>query len=148
MTTKRAKPNSQELGPADYETAKKIVDAKRAEDERIASDREYELALPLIGKCFKYRNSYGDAHDSWWLYCRVVAVEKDATSYGAEVTTDQFQDTSIGRIEVIRWHHYATRGKLDAGYIPISKSEFQRRVKPILSKLGLRFVGPNQEVGR
>ena len=50
----------------------------------------------LVGKCFKYRNTYGGSHERWWwLYAKVTGV----TARG-ELEGIQFQDDGEGRLTV------------------------------------------------
>jgi hypothetical protein len=57
----------------------------------------------LIGKCFRYRNSSGDA--SWWLYGMVTGVDKRGriVMWDFEQCGDEYKDGD-GRIQV-RFEH-------------------------------------------
>lgn len=67
---------------------------KRENAERRAQNAK------LIGKCFKYRNSYGGSHERWWwLYVKITGV----TTRG-EFEGIQFQDDGEGRLTVETKH--------------------------------------------
>lgn len=61
----------------------------KLEDEKIKKKNS-----KLIGKCFKYRNSYSSG-EKWWLYTKVIGV----TDYD-RVKTVNFQKTSYNDIEI------------------------------------------------
>jgi hypothetical protein len=50
----------------------------------------------LIGKCYRYRNSFGssDPKGDWWLYEKVIRAD------GNEITTFGFQKDSRGHFEI------------------------------------------------
>lgn len=57
-----------------------------------ATERDQKHAA-LIGKCLRYRNSYG--HDEkWWLYCKVLRAE------GGNLIIHRFETTSRGEIKI------------------------------------------------
>lgn len=54
----------------------------------------------LVGRCFKYRNTYGGSHDKWWwLYAKVTGV-----TLRGELEGIQFQDDGEGRLTVETKH--------------------------------------------
>jgi hypothetical protein len=81
------------------EELQKIIAAgfEAREELRAIEDAEKTKAnASLIGKCFKYRNSYScpesDA-DYWWLYSKVVSVD------GEWAQVLRFQTDRNGRVE-------------------------------------------------
>lgn len=83
----------------------------------------------LIGKCFKYYNSYGGSLPRWYLYAKIISVdEKTCTLH-----TVEFQKTSLDKVEVNLKQKSTYRGTnyfLDNnGYIPISNTEYNRAKK-------------------
>jgi hypothetical protein len=76
--------------------------------EKIARNNE------LIGKCYKYRNSYG-SDTEWWLYSRVVSVDEDGY-----MLANSFQDDGEGRLEVRRSASFMPLG----GEIEITEVEY------------------------
>jgi hypothetical protein len=65
-----------------------------------------EQNAPLVGRCYKFRNSYGGGSEKWWLYKRVLSVEG---SYG---TGWNFQQDCNGKIEI----------DFDEGWMPLPVS--------------------------
>ncbi len=47
---------------------------------RLKDKLEFDENKKLIGKCFKYRNSYGQ-DEKWWLYYKVLDHVKDDNHY-------------------------------------------------------------------
>lgn len=89
----------------DLEKLEERLEKKRQQFEKVRvqlrnleHDRDDLIKIPkmkkLIGKCFKYRNSYGGDSQDWWLYIYVRGVK------GTDFITDQFQTCSDGRIEI------------------------------------------------
>lgn len=52
----------------------------RVELYKLEAIEKHEFNLPLIGKCFKYRNSFScpetDA-DYWWQYEKIIGIDND-----------------------------------------------------------------------
>jgi hypothetical protein len=91
---------------------------------RAQEKRANELNKALIGKCFRYRNSYScpeKPSDYFWFYVRVLS----ANGYG--VTCHTFQTDKNGRIE-IEWssHRSSYHGGLSDGYRPITRAQFDK----------------------
>jgi hypothetical protein len=54
----------------------------------------------LVGRCFKYRNTYGGGDEkSWWLYAKITGVTLRGDLEGI-----QFQDDGEGRLTVETKH--------------------------------------------
>lgn len=53
-----------------------------------------EQNVKLIGKCYRYRNSFGNENKGWWLYIQVLELED------GNLIVHRFQTDSNGRIEV------------------------------------------------
>jgi hypothetical protein len=87
----------------------------------------------VVGKCFKYRNSYScheKPSDYFWLYLKVVKAA------GGRLETFTFQTDNRGRFEV------ETRSNLyhiNEGYREISGKEFQSAWDKLMSRLESRF---------
>lgn len=94
---------------------------RRARDHAAAALREIEdrerdeRNARLVGKCLRYRNSYGDG-ESWWMYCRVLRVED------GNVITHEFQTTCRDEIEIkpSRRHFFG----MSDGWRLIEEAEF------------------------
>lgn len=59
----------------------------------INQKEENEKNTKLIGKCFKYRNNYGSECPGWWLYKKIIKVDK-------EIRIFSFQLCEGGRFEI------------------------------------------------
>lgn len=106
------------------EQAQAVIRADR--DARCAA-RAIE-ARKLIGRFFKFRNSYGSAR-KWWLYAAPRVVDDDGSVSGLS-----FQRTHDGRIEV-RCADYLTVGDVD--WTEITSSEFWA----VAAQLRVELVG-------
>ena len=82
----------------------------------------------LLGKCFKYRNSYGSG-EKWWLYRKVVSVGD------WDVTVISAQDCNNGTIEIIKETHSASGYKIGGYHTEISLEEFNKNFEDILKKI-------------
>ena len=90
----------------------------RAQEQRAA-----KLNAAMVGKCFRYKNSYGpkEPGDYFWFYLRVLSTD------GFGVRCHTFQTDNDGRIE-IQWnnHRSSYQGALNGGYEPISQAQFDK----------------------
>lgn len=97
------------------------LEAKQRADENVK----------LIGKCFKYRNSYscpnGDAN-KWWLYVKVTKV----TSRG-EMNAFQFQTDIYGKLEIEADHRVPL--SFSGGYMPITAGEFNKAWRAVQKRV-------------
>lgn len=112
--------------------------ANRASVALRDKEEEYTklLVLPslrkMVGKCFKYINSYGgDIQKKWNLYIKIVSIDEKNISF----TCVEFQRTSLEIVEVRLSKKYNWGGKnhfKDSNYIPIKNSEYNRAKKSLL----------------
>lgn len=79
----------------------------------------------MVGKCFKYRNGYGDGR-RWWQYLRVFDVNENTLSM---LTVEQ---DSNGEQFVIQLNTYYP---LSRDYLPITDAEYRDAVGPILANI-------------
>lgn len=92
-----------------------IINTARAELDAIESKEALATNRALLGKCFKYRNTYGgDGSESWWMYSVVVAVNGDG------ITLFNFQRDTSGRVFVEQ-----ERGFILGNHEPISFAELK-----------------------
>jgi hypothetical protein len=102
-----------------------------------------EVARPafaaLVGKCFKFRNSYGSG-EKWWLYVRILRLHKDSLTYD----TVQFQNTSRSNIEIEyrqQWNfqqgnHFSVQNgweEITFEEYDLERKQLLRRVKELLT---------------
>lgn len=98
---------------AEEARARAIV--QRAADQQ--RKREADEKRKLIGRCFKYRNSFS-SDESWWLYAVVTAVDSDG-----RIATTQMQLNSMDGISIAS----EVYGGLlpHGGWIAIDRVEFE-----------------------
>lgn len=99
--------------------------------EKIKLLEELPRAKSLVGKCFKYLNSFGP-NENWWLYIRIVRND------GCDVIIDKFQEDAYGKVEFfyaeVSYSHY-----FGSSYIPISEEEYFKAEKKLLNKITKRY---------
>lgn len=81
----------------------------------IEAKERAERNASLVGKCFRYHNSYGGGYEKWWLYARVIGVDE----WGQPLLF-KFQTTSSDEIQI----EPAARGPAIDMYEPISNPQF------------------------
>lgn len=112
----------------------RLVELNASVNEALALRNELDerekraKVLPLVGKCFKYRNSYSFG-ESWWLYAIVIG-----TTEGQKMPRAiTFQDDGQGQISIAYEHHGSTL--TNGGWTEIARSEFDRAVRAITKKV-------------
>jgi hypothetical protein len=93
------------------------------EHERLIKIPELEK---LIGRCFKYHNSYGSG-EKWWLYRKIVGID------GTTLKTFEFQITSYsdeGKMEIKESHCYGVDG-----YLEITKDEWYAEWSKVAARI-------------
>ena len=108
--------------------SKEQLQATINEARRKLSGIEYreakERVAPLVGKCFRYRNSYSvpqKPSDYWWLYVKIIGTR------GASAITFEFQTDKDGKLFIEpSLEHYNRFPSADRGYQSISSTEFNR----------------------
>ena len=100
-----------------------------------------EVSLPFlrkaVGKCFKYRNSYGNSLPSWDLFLKITGVREKDMSF----ETIEFQHTSLNHIELRHNQRYNFDGKNSfdsfhgSDYKEIKPSEFNKAKKQFLKQV-------------
>ena len=96
----------------------------RKELNKIEEKEDTKKNLPLVGRCFKFKNSYGSG-DSWWLYSEVLGVEGGFFKYLT------FQECTHGKISVeLREYGYDSLRQTE-----ITKQEFDKQFRLLLDKL-------------
>lgn len=105
--------------------------------EQAIKERAFKEKLPehkkLIGRCFKYRNSYGSGDKGWWLYGKVVGV-----SQGYCGPDDVF--VAMRKIQKCTYKKISFEDKCSMGgerldgWIEISESEFNKQKKKLINE--------------
>ena len=93
----------------------------QAKLHKIESSRRISYNRKLVGKCFKYLNSYGGDSAKWWLYVRV-------TRGGVSATCIEFQRTSMDIFEM-RANHWFSKND---GHIEIPRVEYDAALRVYL----------------
>ena len=73
---------------------RKIMRDTRAQLDDIEEKRLIKKRLPMVGKCFKFLNSYG-SDKKWWLYIKVLRLD------GVHFIYFMFEKTSSGMIKIV-----------------------------------------------
>ena len=109
-------------------TAQSRLLRERIEKARDEISRRFEQPVMRknIGKCYKYRNSYGGDGSNWWLYRRIFDVV-DGRYWTIAVEADY--DGEI-MIRESRWNKSTAPGEIE-----IDEGEYLRAVKKILDRL-------------
>jgi hypothetical protein len=105
----------------------------RARD--LLEEQRNEIARPalrkLVGKCFRFENSYGSG-EKWPLYVRIISFDEKAMTY----KTVQFQNTTRQRIEIEyrQEHNFEQHARfgVENGWTPLSEEEYERERKKLL----------------
>lgn len=116
---------------------KDIIKKARDELSDIETAEQAQANQHLVGKCFKYRNSYScpKPDEYWWLYSIVTGLDE------GELIVWSFQDDRRGRIEITTDLIGPTIGM---NYIEIPPSEFWRAWALLNLKLNSLFHAPQE----
>jgi hypothetical protein len=112
------------------ELTKQIAELKKKEFElqekkdKIEDRRDRAISRKLIGKCFKYQNSWG-GEDKWWLYSKVVGTSTDNRLCVVQVETTPLETK-------ISFEDYAMKGLCQTG---ITLGEFNTAYKKATKKI-------------
>jgi hypothetical protein len=85
----------------------------------------------LIGRCFKFDNTWGDSR-RWWLYIKVVGTKEGRL----EVFKFQTDCNDEIRIEPLTQKLNDSFIEKPSGYIPISEDEFQEHWRALQKRIG------------
>jgi len=101
-----------------------------AELEAIETREKREAHSKILGKCYRYRNSYGADRGEWWMYLRVTGGD------GYWPTVFTFQETADNEIIIKTKESYVGIHHGEAnGYYEISRKEFDRQWKRMQTKI-------------
>lgn len=120
------------MGKVNYE--EKEIKLRR-ELNALQESRIRETIIPkiekLIGRCFKYDNSYGSGYSkSWPLYIKVLSRSKHTG-----IKTLKFQNDKKGILILELQQQILFHGEMGSGYTEISKKEFNAAFKNFASKI-------------
>lgn len=123
------------------EQAQAVVNAHR-EAEFAA---KIKASRKLIGRCFKYRNTYGTG-DKWWLYALATEVDSLGRLLGLS-----FQHTSHDAIEIeLKSSAIGIGGVITAGWTEIKPTEFWEAAAQIKTEVRHRLTRklPRKKAGK
>jgi len=103
---------------------RKLNDLRHEKEELIEKPKREKM----VGKCYKYLNSYGGDRERWWLYTKVVGLD------GTMLKTLQFQTTTLydsGKAEIEEETHFSDM----TGYIEITKDEWNAEWTKIATRV-------------
>jgi len=117
------------MNEKEFEKIRRKFHKAKYEMDRIKDEKLKEQNKTFIGKCFKFRNSYG-GDNRWWLYIKVVGVED------TYLITESYEITSHKRVEIQQKSHgvYGL-GRQMEDYEPITNKQFEIARKRIIKKL-------------
>lgn len=106
---------------------------------RIITHQEvYPKVAALVGKYYKYHNSYG-MRDKWWLYIHIKAKTKDL-----DLVSDTFHADTRGKIE-FNFNKFDTHYTFEStSYIEITKREYLRAKKALMKGLQKHYEWENK----
>lgn len=118
----------------------RLSDAQRAFNAAISElnaakeQHEQEVQIPEmrkhVGKCFKYRNSYGGS-DQWWTYVRVNSVTDDGRFHCVLAGRPPYPGIHIEYLDISQ----QADGALGQAYLPIRESEYRRAVRALVDEV-------------
>lgn len=112
------------------EELQQTIAAARRKLSKIETAENYAEAKQLLGKCFKTRNNYScpeKPSDYWWLYCRIIKVDKDADMRGFKFQTDKRGAIFIDPNEYVFRHMN--------GWQEISLAEYKQALSKLQDKI-------------
>ena len=112
------------------EMQRKLTDMEEEERDRI----QRPILRKLVGRCFRFTNSYGSG-ERWPLYAKILSFDEKAMTFLAT----NFEHTTARRVEIEYRREYNFQGRskfgVDSNWQPISTAEYNRAKKKML-----RFV--------
>ena len=112
------------------EALNNVLNPLLEESREIESNEQREINKKLIGKCFKYENSYGFG-DKWWLYTYIIGVSESSDT----LTVLTVQDDKGGVVEIKKETRMASSYYKGNSEIPITFKEFKKQFDKTLKKL-------------
>ena len=111
---------------------KSIVEKARSELREIEEAESAKVNQALVGKFFKFRNSYScpKPNEYWWLYMAVTGLSDEGNPL-----TWNFSKDIYGKIEV---EVDQLRPSVSSGYIEIKAKEFYKAYESLMAELNAR----------
>jgi hypothetical protein len=112
--------------------AKKLYDEVQ-ELERIKFDNEeMPKRRKMVGKYFKFRNSFSNDRPKWWLFVHIIGVDESG-----DFRADQLQIDCDGRLE-LKLSHWEMYNHITRDHVEATEKEWDAEVakaRRMLSKL-------------
>ena len=112
------------------EISEKYRQAYGETQHKIRILKDIPKAISLVGKCFKYRNSFGSSQPPWWFYIRITGRD------GISLLFNCFQEDANDHVEF----EYGKSGYVEqfshpSNYLPITAKEYFTAEKKLLNKM-------------
>lgn len=108
--------------------ARKIISKFNKQRQKTEDKKHLKEITLLNGKCFKFRNGYGD-DTHWWLYKKVVGIKDDS------MIIEAIQRDNSGRITIEKKKEWIP--EIISKLTFISITEYENQTKKILEDLEL-----------
>lgn len=105
----------------------KLLSPLYKQRDDINEEISFENNQKMIGKCFKFRNSYGSGGD-WWFYIQVLGINSEG--YLVCISAEHCSDNKIQIEQSIRYS-----SSFSKEYLPITEEEFEKAFEKILEDL-------------
>lgn len=124
MTTDKQKLNFYNKKIKDYTTKSRPYIDKKI---KLQGNIDLETNKKLLGKCFKYHNSYNNV-DKWWLYLKIVSYDSISVFIIQIEKIDNEIECKMSSLSPSNFNRLSN-------YIPISNEEFDLTFKTLHDKL-------------
>lgn len=101
--------------------------------DKITNEDLRPFLMRLVGKCFKYRNSYScpeKPSDYWWLYRHVIGVTTDSNLMVHQFQTDTYGELTVKRDTIFTYG----RKDINIGQ-PCHLPDYKRALRSAIKKL-------------
>ncbi len=123
----------------EYQKARMVVRKYQEKQDKGIQLQLKDRAIESIGKCYKYRNSYGRNYDgiteSWWLYEEIL--DHDFEDEYSNLLIRTFQKTPLET--EIKVKDVIASSFFSMGYEEISREEFDEGIQEVLESIGLEL---------
>jgi len=106
-----------------YKQALKIVTDHRNEESKKLQAEQNKQNKALVGTYWKFLNSYGSGA-SWWLYIKIIGVNRDGTPTCVEVEHTSHDNIEIKHTTRPVYRNGSTQKGLGDGYTKITKAQW------------------------
>ena len=97
--------------------------------DRIREIEDIPKAKALVGKCYKYLNSYGFKTRRWWSYKRVISYSK------VNIYVDSFHQDAKGEVEIKYAEIDSSTYFSNRAWTEITEKEYFAAYKRLVNKI-------------